>query len=347
MKKKLYFQILVISISIFFFNWHTAIAQNNKIPISKKMEKADKFMQAGRYPQALALYSNVADQEPDNLEATLGTAKCHMKLGNLYKADEWFGYVVNLDPDQGNQIGIAYKEAGVANLYKGNIPLSRKQLNKAILYDPTLKPSIAKGCFSLGQKRLLQKNYSAADGYMFMASDYGFPRSRIGNFYFQQAQQTTDQTQKLALLKVSARYDRTRNTDYGQQLLIIAESQTNSSQGEAYLSRAAKILPKNQVIEVLERITTKKLGAKPIKIVLNSGNKVKAFDVGRGEKIHYLSLHDFFIYGEGFNDYTLSSSITETHGCKFNYIKSPSGKFPLYFKKKKFSTTVLVWKTKN
>jgi len=106
---------------------------------SSNVDKAKEFMQAGMYPQAIALLEKEINDNPTNAEAHFQLGICYINQNNYSSADERFSSAVRLKPDYGYKIGKEFKKAADAALKKGSLSTAETLFDEAIEYDPSLK----------------------------------------------------------------------------------------------------------------------------------------------------------------------------------------------------------------
>ena len=133
-------------IALFMFASHVyAIFDSN-------VKKAKEFMQAGMYPQAIALLEKEINEEPTNDEAHFQLGICYINQNNYSGADERFASAVKLKPDYGYEIGKEFKKASDEALKIGNLSSASSLFDKAIIYDPRFKKLGYNFYMSLGDK---------------------------------------------------------------------------------------------------------------------------------------------------------------------------------------------------
>ena len=141
--------IVLLVVAVFISNANALLDGN--------VEKAKDFMQAGMYPQAIALLEKEINDDPTNAEAHFQLGICYINQSNYSGADERFASAVRLKPDYGYEIGKEYMKALEFYVAKEGISLEKTALveslsDKAVEYDPGLKKEIAKKLFTTATK---------------------------------------------------------------------------------------------------------------------------------------------------------------------------------------------------
>ena len=126
------------------------------------VDKANEFMAAGMYPQAISLLDKRINEKPTDAKAHFKLGVCYVHTSNFGWADARFVSSVKLDPEYGFRIGGEYKAAGSEALQKGNINRAGKLFGKAVEYQPNLKGGIAKEVMAVGKASMSDSSLSLA-----------------------------------------------------------------------------------------------------------------------------------------------------------------------------------------
>ncbi|MBZ0221174.1 MAG: tetratricopeptide repeat protein [Candidatus Methylomirabilis sp.] len=209
------------------------------------VSKAKEFMQAGMYPQAIALLekeiygdeTNQATANPANPEAHYLLGVCLVQRGNFSQADERFASAVKLDPKYGYKIGDVYKDAGKSLLSAGKLAEANELFRRAINYEPSLRKEIALLLFETG------KRYGR-DDLLSLAVSYDQELSKsIGELYHSSSKAAETEETKVDLLGMAARYDNTYEDEYALN---------REALGRYHLSKAKELATKPGKEEVTE-----------------------------------------------------------------------------------------------
>jgi tetratricopeptide (TPR) repeat protein len=183
--------------------------------LNKDVKRAEEFMAADMYPQAIVLLSNRLNDDPDNAQAHFLLGVSHIYTGKYAIADDFFKSAIRLDPDYGYQVGAEYKKAANRLLKNKNAETAITLFKTATAYQPDLKPAVARETFRAGKKYLDQGHSDVADGF----------------------------------LKLAVAYDRSLEAEYnaitwtyGKKLLQTAAEKPKAER-KAYIDEAAKYLP--------------------------------------------------------------------------------------------------------
>jgi tetratricopeptide (TPR) repeat protein len=193
------------------------------------VDKAKDFMQAGMYPQAIAVLDKRINDKPTDAEAHYQLGICYIHAGNYHGADERFNSAVRLQPEYGHKTGGEYKRVGSENLNKGRTSHALSLFRKAVKYQPNLKKEIAQECFSAGKLYLNKRQSNIADGLLSMA-------------------QTSDASLTEEIKEVEA--------SYGNKLLEIAQNHPKKER-KKYINEARKYLDQKTIDEVFPPPTWK------------------------------------------------------------------------------------------
>ncbi|MBN1834035.1 MAG: tetratricopeptide repeat protein [Deltaproteobacteria bacterium] len=173
---------------------------------SNDVSKAQEFMDAGMYPQAIELLNKRTSERPYDAEAHFKLGVCYINTGNYSGANERFISAVRLDSDYGFQIGGVYKNAGYAAFDEGRVSLAQNLFQAAVEYQPSLKDGIIEECF--------QKGESTFGLILGLDPDQ---KSRIADYYKSASDKAENEEEKVGYLKKAARMDHDRYGDDDQK----------------------------------------------------------------------------------------------------------------------------------
>jgi len=261
------------------------------------VEKANEFMKAGMYPQAIELLKKRIDDKPSDGQAHFQLGICYIHTNMFTKADKRFASAVQLNSDYGFQIADEYKKVGINNLQNGHIVTTDKLFKKAFKYQPNLRTDIAKKIFDEGKTRLLQK--TNAIPYFNMAVKYdsilaskacelfynagmsstGMEKvnflkntmrygskhnheinSFLCDFYFEKGKATYEET-RVEYFSKSAKYGHKHLEIINNMLLEDANNIEEPSKREQYLKSISDVVPDKDIFEASIKYFTKRLKA--------------------------------------------------------------------------------------
>jgi len=101
-------------------------------------KKAEEFIQAGMFEQAIIYLNQEIQNKPTNPNLHFLLAKCLLATNNIVDAQESFERSMRLNIDKGKQIGTAYFEEGKAAFKKKEIDRANIFFDLAYKYDPSL-----------------------------------------------------------------------------------------------------------------------------------------------------------------------------------------------------------------
>jgi tetratricopeptide (TPR) repeat protein len=204
-------------------------------------------MQAGMYPQAIALLQKEIKENPTNAEAHFQMGVCYVNQNIYSSADERFASAVRLNSDYGYKIGTEYKKAGEYNLRKGRLSSISSLYNKAIEYDPSLKKEIAQKIYQDGKQNNNDQLLSLAISYDRSLS------TEIADYYYSLSQRSHGED-IISMLEKATEYDskyRIKLDDKKYSFLEMAKqlSKVYGKEKEAkeYKQKAIKYLGKGTV----------------------------------------------------------------------------------------------------
>jgi len=236
MKKKAAF---ILLLSLFFL---ITLASPSNAIFDSDLDKAKKFMQAGMYPQAIALLDKRINDKPTDAEAHYQLGICYINTGNHSGADERFGSAVRLKPEYGYKIGGEYKRVGDKHLKNGNIKRAQTLFQKAIQYKPDLRDSIAKEAYSQGEYYFNKAQYDSADRRFSVAIRFdSYLRRPICDMYYQLGQ-AADENKCVAYYRRTKQYCSSHNKEIGNRLLKISKSKEAKGEIQQWRKEAANFI---------------------------------------------------------------------------------------------------------
>lgn len=288
---------IICFLALFIFTSHAnALFDSN-------VDKANEFMQAGMYPQAIALLEKEINDNPTNAEAHFQLGICYVNQSNYSSADERFASAVRLKPDYGYKIGKEYKKAAEYNLKKGRVSSVRALYDKAIEYDPSLERGVAQKLFQKGKQKGNDQLFSLALSYDSKL------KNTIADYYYSLSKNNQGEA-SLSLLAKALQYSDKYRKKFDEQKLKIGTSFLNEAK------RLAKIADKSKVSEEYKKKAIKYLG------------KDAVWEV----------LYDYKIYQPGEYTFSLKAGEMTEHWIKLpsgvdcNFSSLTNGKFEVVFK---------------
>ena len=219
------------------------------------VKKAKEFMQAGMYPQAIALLEKEINDNPTNAEAHFQLGVCYVNQSNYSRAEERFASTVRLKPDYGYKIGKEYKKVANYNLTKGRLSSLRSLYDKATGYDPSLTKGIAQELFDKGKN-------TGNDNFFAIAVSYNANlKDNVANYYYSQSHNSQGEA-TLSLLAKASQYSIKYTNDFAEKKLKVGNSFLTKAKESAKIpgkeketeeskKKAIKYLGKNAVSEAL------------------------------------------------------------------------------------------------
>ncbi len=262
------------------------------------VDKAKEFMQAGMYPQAIALLEKEISDNPTNSEAHFQLGICYVNQNNYSSADERFASAVRLKPDYGYKIGKEYKLTADFAANKNRLSKARTLYDKAIEYDPSLNKVIAQKLFQDGKQSGDDQLFSLAILYESSL------RNNVADYYYSLSQNRDS----LSLLAIASQYSDKYKKEYDEKKL---------KSGYSFLEEAKKLAK----IPGKEK-ETKEYKEKAIKYLGN--NAVEG------------SLPEHRIYEPGEYTFTLKAGEQTDHWLMFPYGRPEGNKFNITSKDDKY-----------
>lgn len=106
------------------------------------MNKAEEFMEAGMFVQAVALLEKKIMDSPTNAKAHLLLGMCNLSLGKLREAENSFKSAIQLKPELGNKIGNDLLKFATKASFEDKSKIFQT-VSMAINYEPSLKKDAA------------------------------------------------------------------------------------------------------------------------------------------------------------------------------------------------------------
>ena len=261
------------------------------------VDKAKEFMQAGMYPQAIALLEKEINDNPTNAEAHFQIGICYINQNNYSGADERFASAVRLKSDYGYKIGKEYKRTADFAVSKVQLSEARTLYDKAIEYDPSLKRGIAQNIFDKGKK-------SGSDKLISLAMSYDANlKENAADYYYSQSKNSQGEA-GLSLLAMASQYSNKYNNHFDKKKL---------ETGNLFLTKAielAKLPGKEKDTEQNKKKAIKYLGESAVKDALPDKKVYKpgqyTFALRGGEQtVHWITFPQGRIthYSLSSNDY--------------------------------------------
>ena len=113
---------------------------------SNDVKKAQEFMDAGMYAQAIELLSKRIGEKPSDPDAHFLMGICNIHTHNDRAANDRFASALRLKSDYGFKIGAEYKKAGNEILTNGDMSRALKLYLQASITNPTLKMKLVQNC---------------------------------------------------------------------------------------------------------------------------------------------------------------------------------------------------------
>ncbi|MBU1778104.1 hypothetical protein KJ992_00355, partial [Patescibacteria group bacterium] len=151
----------------------------NVFGATNRIQQAAEFMNAGMYPQAIALLEvEINGDEIKRIKANPTNAEAHFQLGICYvnqslfnDAEERFASAVQLNPGQyAYRISQIYSQVGQKQLATGDMTTAQELYNKAVEYNPGLRKIIAHQVFMQGKNYLQYSQFQQAENSFKIAS---------------------------------------------------------------------------------------------------------------------------------------------------------------------------------
>jgi len=322
------------------------------------VKKAQEFMDAGMYVQAMELLSKRIGEKPSDPDAHFLMGICNIHTNNNRAAKDRFASAVRLKPDYGFKIGDEYRKAGIEALTNADISRALNLYLQAVNYQPGLKDEIGteliaegKSLFEKGQHKMAAARFTAANG---IKPELG---TTIAEYYYQTGKNHDVPLDLQTLCFDNAvKYD--KKTEYVQAHadhhyeLSKAAKTTEAAIKELKIANKSGGKFKSELKTKQEQLENEKLMELVNKYEAQWGpvkkvtlDKEEWFEVGQVQKrgrIHYLSSHDFLMKSEKSNE-SWKAEILDARGPQFGYSDMTGNDTPVYFKRDKKTTTVYFW----
>jgi len=191
--------------------------------INNDVAKAEEFMAADFYPEAIALLEKRINDNPSDVEAHYQLGLCFINTGNFSRADNRFASAVTLDPDYGDIIGAEYKWIGDEALQNGRANEALNLYNSAIKYQPDLMNEIAQDAFSLGLAFLDQNNYKLADITFYIATTFDPTLKQQASDIFFDLGNSVENSRCIDHYRTARKYSNSHDQEIGRQLVRLSQ----------------------------------------------------------------------------------------------------------------------------
>jgi tetratricopeptide (TPR) repeat protein len=98
----------------------------------RSLERADGFMQTGRFPEALPLYTSVTAEVPEYADAWFAAGICYGQTGDAGKAEQSLRSFLRLQPGSAE----GHSALGVLLISQQRFTEARAELQEALRLDP-------------------------------------------------------------------------------------------------------------------------------------------------------------------------------------------------------------------
>jgi Tfp pilus assembly protein PilF len=306
-------------------------------------QKAKEFMQAGMYPQAIALLEKTINEKPTNAEAHFLMGICQIYQGNFSAADDRFASAMRLRPDYGYEIGEEYKKAGIESLKGGKGQQSLASFDKAIQYQPNLKNSIANELFEKGK---LEIDGGNPEQFFSLAAKYdpGL-KDAICEAYYKKGK-SADKTKASQYLLTAIKYCSKHNNEIAIQLLQLANSIGDEKERKNYLTKIniKNIASTDQMINATVKYFTHKFGPPNKVLTLNDADKWHLIgQVSKNDMIYYIAIEPFLTKD---NKHSKQWKASDPYDAFFYWFMDGVND-DFWFSKDKQDVTVYAWIRKN
>ena len=282
---------------------------------SNETDKAKNFITAGMYPQAIELLNKRIQEKPTDAEAQFQLGICFINTGNISEANKRFGSAVKLNADYGYQIGAEYKKAGIEALKQNNFKQAEINFNQAIHYQPKLKSSICDELKNIAETNLnlinlnLQNIEKANNTYQILARLNPSLNDEIAQKHLALFNEAKDEKFKSIIIDNAIKFSQQESitkayADYHYDLSKLAKITKDAvselkiaNKFEHYnseLKNKQAQLKQKQFLAVVKKYENQWGPAKIIKLT-KAKKWVPACTIKNGQRISYLSLHEFKI----------------------------------------------------
>lgn len=292
---------------------------------SNDVKKAQEFMAAGMYPQAMELLNKRVSESPSDAEAHFLLGSCYIHTGNLSAANDRFLSAVRLKSDYGFQIGTEYKNAATDAVTKGNSDQAQQLFEQAVYYQVNLRESISDEQFAEGKGLFEQGQREQADSRLSIAHKLNPAKGEaIGELYFKASQQAKTTAEAVKELKTANRL---------------------SSKYKAELEEKQQQLEHEKLQTLINKLS-KKYGRKPdIYEILTNNKELIVFENPKlNDGFYYLASSSFIgIDDAGPSEYP--AALIKPKTVEYTGYKYING--ALKIRKKDNDVRVVIWKLDN
>lgn len=212
------------------------------------VEKAQEFIAAGMYPQAMELLNKRITENPKDAKAHFLLGSSYIYTGNLSGADERFASAVRLKTDYGFKIGTEYKKAGSEAIINGDIDKAQRLFGQAVRYQANLRMKISEELFTEGQGLFEQGQRDQADSRFLIAHQLNPCKgAAIAALYFKASQQAKTTPEAVNDLKTANRFSnkysaelRSKQEQLEKERLLQLVKKTEKKFGKAKYIRVEK-----------------------------------------------------------------------------------------------------------
>ena len=189
--------------------------------------KAEDFIKAGMYPQAIDVLEKRIMEKPTDAEAQFLLGNCYVHTGSLSQANDRFSSAVKLNTKYGYKIGTIYLNAGIEALGKVSVGQARSLFGQAVQFQPALKSKISGVCYEQGMIEFEGGRYSAANDLFRLATSFGaVDAAKISNMYFEVGN-TRPVDSSFALYQIASSWGSTHNEAIKNRLLEASKTCKN------------------------------------------------------------------------------------------------------------------------
>ena len=327
------------------------------------VKKAQEFMYAGMYAQAMELLSKRIGEKPSDPDAHFLMGICNIHTNNNRAAKDRFASAVRLKPDYGFKIGDEYRKAGIEALTNADISRALNLYLQAVNYQPGLKDEIGteliaegKSLFEKGQHKMAAARFTAANG---IKPELG---TTIAEYYYQTGKNHDVPLDLQTLCFDNAvKYDKKTeyvqaHADHHYELGKAAKTTkaaikelkiANKSGGKfkSELKTKQEQLENEKLMELVNKYEAQWGPVKKVELT-DTGKKVAIGQIKSGDRFKYFSATAFRLITEKC-DAKIKASIKKPYGCRFDPGDMNGDSSPLLVCKTNQNTIVYYWILKN